>query len=99
MAGFSIEVDGKVYKKWGFAVVILNWKALVDRSGLYETFEREGMQFQLTRTDTVVDSEMPSGYLEEVAVLAESPNYEAMKPGHNSISTDLETTNNLWNLS
>ena len=35
----NVTMDGEVYQRWGFAVAILNWKALIDRSGIYQMFE------------------------------------------------------------
>jgi hypothetical protein len=46
-----IEVNGEEYPRWGFAVALINWNALVERSGVYEVFDSERMEFQLTRTD------------------------------------------------
>jgi hypothetical protein len=54
--GTQTSMDDTVYQdKWGTAIALINWQALVDRSGVYETFEERGMEFQLTRTDIIVD--------------------------------------------
>lgn len=50
-----MEVDGKSYNSWGFAAVLINWQALVDRSGIYDSFHEKGFGFSLTRTDHVTD--------------------------------------------
>lgn len=55
MKGQNIVVGGEAYEKWGFAVVLLNWDALLERSGVYEKFKEHGYEFQLTRTDVIVD--------------------------------------------
>jgi hypothetical protein len=47
----TIVVDDVGYKKWGFVVALINWNELVERSGVYDVFESESMEFQLTRTD------------------------------------------------
>ena len=63
----TIAIDGQYYPdKWGFAVAILNWNALVERSGIYEMFQQyggegngegTGWEFQLTRTDRTYDED------------------------------------------
>lgn len=50
-----ITVKDKGYKKWGFAVAIINWNELVKQSGVYDVFEKEDLEFQLTRTDQNYD--------------------------------------------
>lgn len=60
-----ITVNGERHGRWGFAVALINWKALVQRSGVYQVFQAEGMEFQLTRTDFIDDAE-GSGYEKEV---------------------------------
>jgi hypothetical protein len=49
----TITVNGEDYKKWGFAVALINWNELVKRSGVYDVFEVEELEFQLTRTDRI----------------------------------------------
>lgn len=53
----TIIVNDVGYKKWGFAVGIINWEQLIVQSGVYDVFESEGMEFQLTRTDRVYNPE------------------------------------------
>lgn len=50
-ANNTIVVNDVGYNRWGFVVALINWNELVARSGVYEVFESEGMEFQLTRTD------------------------------------------------
>ena len=52
-----ITVKGVEYKKWGFAVALINWAELVDRSDINERFSMRGMQYQLTRTDRTYNDE------------------------------------------
>jgi sensor domain CHASE-containing protein len=52
-----ITVNGVDYPRWGFAVAIINWDAVVRQSGVYNTFEEAGLEFQLTRTDVRVDDD------------------------------------------
>lgn len=91
----GLKVDDTVWNKWGFAVVLINWKELVDRSGVYERFENEGNAFQLTRTDIKKDSKTGVEF-EKVVVLAESKGYE--QSGGEVVSVKLDTTNNEWEM-
>ena len=50
-----MEVNGKTYNSWGFAAVVINWQALVDRGGIYKSFSDEGFGFLLTRTDRITN--------------------------------------------
>jgi hypothetical protein len=61
-------LDGKVYNKWGFAVAIINWNALIERSGFFEAFEERGWEFQLTRTDQNYNSDLDA-FVENVSTL------------------------------
>lgn len=88
-----IVVDGRSYDRWGFAVAIINWAALVNRSRIYENFSEMGLTFRLTRTDVVVVDGVPT---EKEEVLAEAPNWD--DPGWNTITVALETTNNEWEM-
>ena len=65
----NVTMDGKVYQRWGFAVAILNWKALIVRSGIYEMFEgtqskKQKHHFEngTTRHDTSSPSVSYSGW-------------------------------------
>lgn len=48
-----ITVNGISHKRWGFAVALINWSVLVDKSGVYDEFEKSNFEFQLTRTDYI----------------------------------------------
>lgn len=52
-----IEVNGVPYNRWGFAVTLINWKAVVERTGIYQEFEQESCEFQLARTDRIYDED------------------------------------------
>jgi signal transduction histidine kinase/CheY-like chemotaxis protein len=95
MEGHQIEVDGQSYNRWGFAVAIINWNALVERSGIYETFREMGFEFQLTRTDRNFD-ETTGTYGENVVVLSETPGF--LDHSLPTVSTAIETTNNEWEI-
>lgn len=62
-----IMVDGQPYNRWGFATALINWKQLVARSGLYEAFDGNNMEFTLTRTDRTFD-EATGNYKLEVSL-------------------------------
>lgn len=95
MEGHQIEVDGQYYNRWGFAVAIINWNALVKRSGIYETFRETGFEFQLTRTDREFN-ETSGAYGENVVVLAETPGFLAHSL--RTVLTAMDTTNNEWEI-
>ena len=99
-SGFEMTVDDVSYAdKWGFAVALINWNALVFRSKIYETFQKEQYGFQLTRTDRTFDQDL-NVYQENTVVLAENDLYHEHTDGdskrYRSVSTDLKTTNNEW---
>ena len=50
----TITIDGIEYQCWGFAVILLNWAALKEKSGIYQRFQRENMEFNMTRTDKII---------------------------------------------
>ncbi len=52
-----IHIDGIDYKKWGFAVALINFAELVKRSNIDELFARRGLRYQLTRTDKDYNAE------------------------------------------
>ena len=54
-AHHMLYVDGTSYDSWGSVAVLINWQALIDRSGIYESFHQKGFGFLLTRTDQVTD--------------------------------------------
>lgn len=60
MTGYLINVPQEnapdvPYESWGFAVVLLNWAEAKEKTGLYEVFKKNGMEFTLTRVDTKLD--------------------------------------------
>jgi hypothetical protein len=63
----EIKVNGQAYKRWGLALI--NREKLVERSGVYETFQQKQFEFQLTRRDFKFNAETGS-YDEEVSKLA-----------------------------
>jgi sensor domain CHASE-containing protein len=70
IANDNITLDeittGRRYGKWGFAVALINWNRLVEQSGIYENFAKSNLEFQLTRTDRIVNATNGS-YTDEVS--------------------------------
>jgi sensor domain CHASE-containing protein len=95
MPDHHIIVDGVSYNRWGFAVAIINWKALVERSSIYANFEKENLVFHLTRTDKTYNPETGS-FTEKVVILAETPIGDSTT--RSSVKTALQTTNNEWEM-
>ena len=62
-----ITVNGEGYNKWGFAVALINWNELVERSGVYQTFAGNDLEFQLTRTDRKYQADT-SSFTENVRI-------------------------------
>mmetsp|Transcript_1931 Transcript_1931/g.3698 ORF Transcript_1931/g.3698 Transcript_1931/m.3698 type:complete len:950 (-) Transcript_1931:171-3020(-) len=87
------------YARWGFAVAIINWQALLDRSRLYETFAARDLTFSLTRTDHIVG---PRGEMvEHVEVVAEGAHWDTTTTstaGWKLVTVPLETTDNEWEM-
>lgn len=96
MDGYSITLpDGVEYPCWGFAVVLLNWEKLKEKSGVNRFLEETGLEYHLTRTDLKPGE---NGTLQEVVVtIGNSSRYEVLGE-ENSVSVELDTTNNLWKM-
>jgi hypothetical protein len=92
-----MEVDGKSYKKWGFATALINWNALITRSDIYSIFAARAMEFQLTRSDRKYN-EITGLYEISVVVLAETQTFSSEAKKRNKVSTALQTTNNEWEI-
>jgi sensor domain CHASE-containing protein len=90
-----IQVNGEEYPRWGFAVALINWNELVERSGVYEVFHSEQMEFQLTRTDFILNVE-ENIFEEKLVILAESSAFDTNSD--TQVSTALPTTNNEWEI-
>lgn len=76
-------------------MALINWKALVERSSLHESFDTQGISFQLTRTDRIISSDGQSE--DRVVVLAEAPNWDPEQT--RTVTVALETTDNQWEMS
>ena len=69
--GYNINTGVANYSSWGFVAAVINWQRLLDRSGIYERFENQGMQFELTKTDRIFNA-TTNDYFEKVRnILAE----------------------------
>ena len=92
----NITLDGVDYKLWGSVESIINWQALIDRSGIFSRFQEQGKGFRLTRDDVVTDLETGEEEISEV-LLAETDDYESDKFDH-SVSITLDTVDDLWEI-
>mmetsp|Transcript_10347 Transcript_10347/g.21272 ORF Transcript_10347/g.21272 Transcript_10347/m.21272 type:complete len:760 (-) Transcript_10347:287-2566(-) len=90
-----IHIDGIDYKKWGFAVALINFAELVDRSEIGERFAIRGLRYQLTRTDKNYNAETKE-FDVKVNMLAGDEDFDLDENFY--VSIDLDTTNNLWNI-
>eukprot|EP00521_Asterionellopsis_glacialis_P009450 CAMPEP_0195287930 /NCGR_PEP_ID=MMETSP0707-20130614/4791_1 /TAXON_ID=33640 /ORGANISM="Asterionellopsis glacialis, Strain CCMP134" /LENGTH=812 /DNA_ID=CAMNT_0040347735 /DNA_START=80 /DNA_END=2518 /DNA_ORIENTATION=- len=88
-----ITVGDIPYKKWGFAVALINWGELIERSDVYERFKVKDMEFKLTRTDIKFDPDTGTE-IEKVVTLAESEGFDLDE----YVTQELDTTNNIWKM-
>ncbi len=70
MDGYLINVPAEIesdpveqFTSWGFAVALINWENAKKKTGLYERFEADNMQFDLTRDDLMSDGSVKVNYL------------------------------------
>jgi signal transduction histidine kinase len=87
-----IVVDGVPYPRWGFATAVINWDELVRNSNIDKYFNRNRLQFRITRTDKIYN-QTTNQYHEKVTTIAESDAFGTHK---HRVSTTLATTNNEW---
>jgi signal transduction histidine kinase len=88
----EIFIDGKAYPRWGFATAIINWDELVHSFYDHESFDKDILEFRITRTDQVYN-QTTNQYDEQVVTIAES---DAFGSREHRVSTTLATTNNEW---
>ncbi len=84
----TILVNNQRYKGWGSVEAKINWKALIERSDIYERFASDGKGFRLTRVDAIDEN------TSEVVVLAETKDFDNSKYIHVSIT--LDTVDDWW---
>jgi signal transduction histidine kinase len=89
----AMDFDGKARTRWGFAVALINWEELIGRSNIYETFSERDLEFQLTRTDRILDARTGNSS-EQVVLLAGSDGFLSRQ--QRFVTTALDTTNNEW---
>jgi hypothetical protein len=65
MEGYLINVPAEIetdpvesFESWGFAVAIINWENAKIKTGLYERFAADSMEFSLTRNDLMPDGSL-----------------------------------------
>lgn len=88
----TMEVDGGIYPRWGFATALIHWDTLIERSSIYKTFASNSLEFLLTRTDYNFD-ESKGVYVENIVHLAQSKGFGSKRK---QCAHALQTTNNEW---
>eukprot|EP00934_Nitzschia_sp_Nitz4_P006525 Nitzschia sp. Nitz4//scaffold296_size27349//17842//21644//NITZ4_008200-RA/size27349-snap-gene-0.41-mRNA-1//-1//CDS//3329546273//6515//frame0 len=91
----TIEVGDKTYDRWGSVEALINWKALIDRSNIYESFASEETGFRLSRRDWVVHSETGNA-TSEIIVLAETDDFHETK--YTRVTVALDTIDSEWEM-
>jgi hypothetical protein len=84
-----------VYQRWGSIEVLIDWQALILRSGIMERFAMVGKGFQLTRIDTYIDPNTEQQKF-DVVMLAETDDFH--EPRYARVSTTLDTVNDKWQM-
>lgn len=92
-----IDIDGVDYSFWGHTITLMDWDKLKKKFGLNEFFARDGLEYKMTRTDTLVNETTGEQYF-RVAIIAESDRSSVLTD-ENTVSVDLETADNGWVLS
>ncbi len=54
--GYNITADGKSYSVYGFTSAIINWERLLNQSDIFYRFENNGMEFELSKTDLILNA-------------------------------------------
>ncbi len=86
----TIQVNNQSYDGWGSVEAKINWKALIERSLIYERFESDGKGFRLTRIDKIDED------VSEVVVLAETKDFDSSR--YIRVSITLDTVDDLWQM-
>ncbi|CAB9523858.1 Adaptive-response sensory-kinase SasA [Seminavis robusta] len=93
--------DGTVLKRrWGFAVALINWAVLVEKTYLHEEFAVRGWGFRLSRQDYTFDSDLDE-YIVKTVTLAETPDFDYMASHphqHQVVEEHLDTTDSEWTI-
>jgi len=90
----SIEIDGVTYDSWGFVMHFINWDVLKDRAEVYRTYNEQGLDFHLTRTDTLFNSTSGENY--DVPITIATSKYGAFLTDENSVVRTVQTVNGEW---
>jgi hypothetical protein len=69
MPGYNINAGGVNYSSWGFVAAVINWEKLLNQSGIYKRFEGKGIQFQLTKTERILNTSTQH-FFEKVGMLS-----------------------------
>jgi hypothetical protein len=56
MPGYIINAGGVNYTSWGFVAAVLNWEKMINQTNFQERFEKDGFQFELSKTDRILNT-------------------------------------------
>jgi len=54
--GYNITIDETSYSSWGLVSAIISWERILERSDIFQRFESRGMQFELFKTDRLLNT-------------------------------------------
>lgn len=91
----TISIGQNSYDRWGSVEAIINWRALIDRSDIFERFTEDGKGFQLTRTDRITNPQT-GDETQQVVILAETDDFMSSK--YVRVSTLLDTVDDMWEM-
>ena len=94
--GFELDIDDETYPFWGFTTVLLNWAQLKEKVELDAFFQSRGMEYLMTRTDTLVNFTSMEEYKRTVTI-AQS-NRSSHLDDTNSVTVPIKNTDNDWAL-
>ena len=94
--GFELDIDDQTYPFWGFTTVLLNWAQLKEKVELDSYFASRNLEYQMTRTDTLVNFTSMEEYKQTVTI-AQS-NRSSFLGEANSVTVPIKNTDNEWAL-
>lgn len=108
LPGQSLRLQGKEYGCWGWVTVVLNWDKLLDVVGVYTRFEREGLLFELLRSNRISpgrrsDQNTESGHFASTVIAGSKELLGSGEWGEKQSLTDnltfsLNTTDHVWTM-
>mmetsp|Transcript_11703 Transcript_11703/g.17643 ORF Transcript_11703/g.17643 Transcript_11703/m.17643 type:complete len:741 (-) Transcript_11703:268-2490(-) len=94
MPGYELEIDGDVYESWGFVMHFIHWSKLKEQSKIYDSFSKRGVEFNLTRTDVIVDP-ATGEETAKVEIIAQSDNAHLLDDSNSEV-VPIKTPNGIW---